>query len=253
VGQEPAHYEVVAQLTDQQGNVLLEQARPLLYDALPPDDWGGDVVQHMQPIALPPELPPRSYAIAITLRAGERELAPPRTIMPIVVEGQGGQVVGEAGYFVPAPLLDAWKQAGAEAGAGDPLMPAVPFAGYTLQCFTRACLQLNGDVVQRLPLGELVHLGDSGLGQAPQVDGAAERFPETGMSLHGPFLDYWRANGGMEVFGPPISAELIRGNLIVQYTRYARLERPIGDGVVQQGRIGDDFLRLPGGSPYRWP
>ena len=48
-------------------------------------------------------------------------------------------------------------------------------------------------------------------------------------------------------------ADVKRGDRIVQYTRYARLERPIGGGRVRLGRLGEDFLRLPGGVPYRWP
>ena len=89
------------------------------------------------------------------------------------MEQQGGRVLGEGRgetlqpYFVPAPLLDAWMQLGGYDGPGDPLMPAAPFDGYTVQCFMRACLRLAGDVVQRLPLGELVHLGDAGLQAAP--------------------------------------------------------------------------------------
>ena len=252
-------YEVVAQLTDEQGSVLLETTRPLLYGALPPADWGDEVVQHLQPITLPPELPAMTYHLAVTLRASGRDLAPVRTIAPIVVEEQGGRVLGEGRgetlqpYFVPTPLLDAWRQLGGYDGPGDPLMPAAPFDGYTVQCFARACLRLDGDVVQRLPLGELAHLGDAGLQAAPLVAGDEQRFPETGLSLRGPFLGYWRANGGMDAVGPPITGELVRSDRIVQYTRYARLERPLGGGAVRTGRLGEEFLRLPGGGAYRWP
>jgi hypothetical protein len=45
----------------------------------------------------------------------------------------------------------------------------------------------------------------------------------------------------------------VRSDRIVQYTRYARLERPLGGGTVRTGRLGEEFLRLPGGSAYRWP
>jgi hypothetical protein len=67
------------------------------------------------------------------------------------------------------------------------------------------------------------------------------------------FRAYWEANGGEEQFGPPLGPELIRGDRIVQYTRYARLERPIAGGEVRLGRLGEEYLRLPGGVPYRWP
>jgi hypothetical protein len=132
-------------------------------------------------------------------------------------------------------------------------MPAVPFGGYVLQCFTRACLRLEGSEARRMPLGELIHLVDAGLSEAPRAAGAQQTFAETGQAMGGAFLDYWRANGGEAVFGPPISGELILGDRIVQYTRYARLERPISGAEVRLGGLGEEFLRLPGGVPYRWP
>ena len=246
-------YAVVAQVRDAQGELVAESVQPLLYGALPPADWPAGTVQHIQPIELPFDLPPGSYWIDITLRVDRRNLAARQALAPIVVEDPAGQMLGEQGYYVPAPLFAAWERAGGYAGYGDPLMPAVPFQEYTLQCFVRACLRLEGGVVQRLPLGALVYLGDDRLAPAPLAAGTAQRFAETGQVLRGAFLEYWRANGGEAAFGPPISAECVRGDTIVQYTRYARLERPIGGGEVRLGRLGEEFLRLPGGVPYRWP
>jgi hypothetical protein len=247
-------YQVITQLIDDRSNVLLETARPLLYDALQPKDWGDDVMQHLQPLALPPDLSPGSYQLAVTLRDDLRALAPPRALAAIVVAEQGGRLLGEQGYFVPGPLLDAWRELSGYDGPGDPLMPAAPYAGYTLQCFARDCLRLGGQGVERLPLGELILLNDAGLPPAAgPADIALQSFPETGQALSGDFLTYWRENGGMARFGPPISGELLRGGWIVQYTRYARLERPAGGGEVRLGQLGEEYLRLPGGVAYRWP
>jgi hypothetical protein len=114
-----------------------------------------------------------------------------------------------------------------------------------------------GDVVEQMPLGELVRLADVGLAQAPGTDqiGQAEEqhFPQTLLSLQGDFLAYWREHGGEVLLGPPITPELVRGDRIVQYTRYARLERPASGGRVRLARLGEEFLRLPGGVAYRWP
>jgi len=251
--------DVVVRVTDRQGRMLLQIARPLLYGALPSSSWGDTTVQHMQPIALPPNLPAGTYRIAIALRAGERDLAPPQALAPLIVERSAGRQLGENGFYVPAPLLDAWARLGGDAGPGDPLMPATPFQGYTLQCFVRACLTLAGDQVQQLPLGELVHLADVGLPTAPlpsaarQDAGMTMHFLETGQALDADFRDYWREHGGADVLGPPITPTLILGDRIVQYTRYARLERPASGGRVRLGRLGEEYLRLPGGVPYRWP
>jgi hypothetical protein len=112
-----------------------------------------------------------------------------------------------------------------------------------LQCFARGCLCLQAGGAERLPLGELVLLGEAGFR------------PATGPSsftLDGPFADYWSTNGGAAAFGPPISGEITLRDRVVQYTRYARLERPLEGGVVRLGALGFDYLRLPGGGPYRW-
>jgi hypothetical protein len=238
--------EVVVQVMDRQRNIILETARPLLYGALPPSAWGPDTVEHLQPLDLPLDIPPATYQIAITLRAAGQDLAPQQSLAPLVIEAPAGRQIGENGYYVPAQMLDAWRELGGDdaTGLGDPLMPATPFQGFTLQCFARACLKMTNGVVQREPLGELVHLADAGLRPA----GAA-----TDGEIGDDFRAFWEANGGVEAFGPPITPELIRGDRIVQYTRYARLERPIGGGAVRLGRLGEEFLRLPGGVPYRWP
>ncbi|HEU5103803.1 MAG TPA: DUF2029 domain-containing protein, partial [Roseiflexaceae bacterium] len=246
--------EIVIQVMDGQGRVVLETTRPLLYGVLPPSSWGGATIQHMQPLALPPALPAGIYEIAILLREGGHELAARQTLASLAVEEPAGRLMGESGQYVAAPLLDAWARLGGDDGPGDPLMPAVPFAGATQQCFVRACLRVVGGEVQQLPLGELVHLADVGLAQAPtQTTEEARLFPQTQQRLQGDFLNYWREHGGEAMLGPPITPELVRGDRIVQYTRYVRLERPIGGGRVRLARLGEEFLRLPGGVTYRWP
>ena len=236
--------DVVVELRDAQGQPVLKFERPLLYGALAPGGWGAAPVQHMQPLALPPELPPGSYQLALAL-SGAGASAPQPLAALEVAEADGRQV-GERGYYVPAPLLAAWRQFGSDdpAGPGDPIMPAVPFASGTLQCFARACLRLASGAAERLPLGELARLADAGLGATGA--GAAG-------TISPGFRSFWEQQGGDEQFGPPISGELIRGPMIVQYTRYARLERPIAGGAARAGALGDEFLRLPGGGPYRWP
>jgi len=235
--------DVVVQLMDGQGRIFQETSRPLLYGALPPADWGATTVQHMQPITIPAEIVPGTYQIAITLRADKRDLAPPHALAPLVVAPAAGRQLGENGYYVPAPLLEAWAQLGGDEWPGDALMPATPFQSYTLQCFARACLTLANGNVQQLPLGELVQLAD--------VGSPTPALPS--QTVDADFLDYWREHGGEERLGPPITPAFVLGDRIVQYTRYARLERPKIGGRVRLGRLGEEFLRLPGGVPYRWP
>ncbi|HLI52683.1 MAG TPA: hypothetical protein VKU87_12870, partial [Thermomicrobiaceae bacterium] len=49
-------------------------------------------------------------------------------------------------------------------------------------------------------------------------------FPETGQNLGWPFLTYWRENGGVMMFGYPISKELTENGLTVQYFQRAVFE-----------------------------
>jgi len=155
----PDGCDVVLRLLDGNGALVAESVRPLLYGALPQADWGDETIQHMQSLALPPLLPPGTYALATTLRAGERDVIAARPVAQVTVGETTGRILGEGAYFVPAPLLGAWVRAGGYDGPGDPIMPAVPFEGFTAQCFQRACFRLAAGVVTQVPLSELISLG----------------------------------------------------------------------------------------------
>jgi hypothetical protein len=239
---EPLEVALLLQTTD--GTTLLESARPLLYGALPPQDWAGETMQHIQTLALPAELPPGAYQLAVGLRSGQQDLAQPAVIDgALAVDERAGQVIGERGYFVPAALLQAWDAQGGLERAGEPVMLAVSFAGALQQCFQRACLRLGAGGVERLPVGELAWLADAGLPRAP----AAELQDDPQL------LAFWRAQGGEMALGPLEGHPIVRFGYITQYTRYARLERWYEGGPARLGDVGLDVLRLPAGTPYRWP
>jgi hypothetical protein len=58
---------------------------------------------------------------------------------------------------------------------------------------------------------------------ADDPDGS-EFVPETNHNLRGAFREYWHANGGLPVFGYPLTEEFTEGGLIVQYFERARFE-----------------------------
>ncbi len=72
-------------------------------------------------------------------------------------------------------------------------------------------------------------------------------FPETGHSVHFAFLKFFRENGGIYIFGYPITQEVIEDGKIVQYFQRARFEyHPQHAGTryeVQLGLLGDIILR----------
>ncbi len=59
---------------------------------------------------------------------------------------------------------------------------------------------------------------------AVRLSGGEKCFRETGRCMHGLFLGYWQANGGLEQFGYPITDELKENGRTVQYTERARFE-----------------------------
>lgn len=68
--------------------------------------------------------------------------------------------------------------------------------------------------------------------------------PDTGHSIDGVFLTYWRGNGGVNVFGNPVTAEMQQNGHTVQYYQYARFEywpEDAGGAVVHLGLIGAEL------------
>lgn len=73
----------------------------------------------------------------------------------------------------------------------------------------------------------------------------AVTFPETGHSLSGEFLRYWRANGALPVFGYPIGAEQQVNGQSSQWLERARFElhpQNAAPYTVQLGRLGVEAL-----------
>lgn len=129
----------------------------------------------------------------------------------------------ETGQIVQGRLLDYWEQNGAVGILGLPLSPeraAYDEQGnrYTLQWFERARLELHPQnappydvLVGRLGVETLAARGVDWrtlptVAAAPSTE--CRYFPETGHSLCPPFRDYWERNGGLAVFGLPISEPL---------------------------------------------
>ena len=101
---------------------------------------------------------------------------------------------------------------------------------YMVQYFERARLELHPDLPQnqRVQLGALGSstLGGRSFDRVPSVQSNANRayFPETGHILQGGFKEYWLANGGMRLFGLPLSEEIHEDGMTVQYFERARFE-----------------------------
>ncbi len=238
--------EVVLRL-EVDGRPLLENRRPLLYGVFPVADWPtGAPVEHMQPWQLPAELPPGSYDLTLSLAAADGTSAPALVLTQINIAENGGRYFGETGFFVPADMLAYWETLRGIERAGYPLTPAVPFDWGRLQCFERVCLEeRDGQVAQRA-LGELLYLAET-----IRSDACADASSAV-LTICPPFSELPQ-HYGPTTLGQPISGDMLRNGLLVQWTRYARLEQNPTDGSSGLGRLGDDSLQLSPGQRYRWP
>ena len=103
-------------------------------------------------------------------------------------------------------------------------------------------------VATLLPLGAGVSaqqaVTETSSGRQPWSAPRTVYIPETGQSIDGVFLDFWRANNGIANYGYPISPEVTLNGHTVQYYEYARFEYVPEDPngvIVQLGNIGDEL------------
>jgi hypothetical protein len=84
----------------------------------------------------------------------------------------------------------------------------------------------------------------------------SEFFPEAGHTVIGEFLEYFNANGGLEVFGYPLTEPYNQDGELIQYFQNARMEWHAGeDGTydVQLGHLGEELnYATPGAEKPAW-
>ncbi|PWH15883.1 MAG: hypothetical protein DDG59_10670 [Anaerolineae bacterium] len=99
-----------------------------------------------------------------------------------------------------------------------------------VQYFENARFELYPDYPPELrvrvtPLGQMLldHSQATPL-EIPYPLGRCRSFPETGFSVCHEFLDFFERNGGVRIFGYPISDVLLQDGLIVQYFQLLRIQ-----------------------------
>jgi hypothetical protein len=166
----------------------------------------------------------------------------------------------ENGFTVPALIWRYWQSHGGEEIFGLPLAPAEETPDSIAQTFSKARLEWRPRYddtvfqVQPAPLGWQAFYGEnSPFGRqtqpaqylAPTVYDISQPlfFAETDTTLGGAFLNYWRINGGVDVFGLPISDEFEMVTAdgqqrIVQYFERAQFAYYPEDGSVRPEPLG---------------
>ncbi|MCC6627973.1 MAG: L,D-transpeptidase [Chloroflexi bacterium] len=173
--------------------------------------------------------------------------APPALPEALYVEATGQTVRGA--------FLRAWADTGHSRLLGLPITGEVVTGGQVVQYFERARLERNSDDrgvgVGQVTLGRVgwEALGDRWLparGPAASTGEGPERryFAATGHSLAFAFKRFWEVNGGLPVFGAPLTEEYDQGGQTVQYFERARFEyvreRAGQPGEVVLGDVGGE-------------
>lgn len=118
------------------------------------------------------------------------------------------QTVG--GFAVQPIIWRAWRAWGAEPLFGLPIAPPVQTKDGWTQLFERASFEYKpsqSDTTASVQIGllgrQLLTPAEIAV-ETPQPD--ARFFAETQHNVSGPFLDFWQINGGLPIFGLPLTA-----------------------------------------------
>jgi hypothetical protein len=166
---------------------------------------------------------------------------------PLPTNSSGSVYYRQTGHYLKDAFLNYWLMNGGLALYGYPITEEFVQDGIAVQYFERSRFEYNPASsrpwkVELTNVGSLITEGRT-FQPAGQTHSTEERdfFPETGHTLGGAFRQFWRAGGGLPVFGYPISEELQEQGMVVQYFERARFELP-AQGRVQVGRLGAELL-----------
>jgi hypothetical protein len=159
--------------------------------------------------------------------------APPRVPidLPAPYLGMGWYMVAR-GHNVAPPFLAPWLSLGGAAGVGLPLTEAFAYHGMPTQYFDDVALRIGPHGLTTAPIGVVaLH------GALPRAQEMPRRSPHvydhlTGHNIHGAFLAYWRAGGGLRFWGGPLSEEMVEHGHLVQYFSGAEFVLRPHDGAV---------------------
>ena len=192
---------------------------------------------------------PLALALALFAPAGARPAA-----------AGGRACFPETSYCAENAFLAFWQAHGATEILGLPIsQPFRDDRGLLVQFYERAILEWHAENPPEYQV-LLTLLGADRLGSRPERSapavpcaGNCVYLADTGHTLRGTFLDYWTANGGLAVFGFPLTEEFQEVNptdgkvYTVQYFERNRFEyHPENAGnrfVVLLGLLGAETLR----------
>ncbi len=175
--------------------------------------------------------------------------------LPGTLAQTAGRYYQQTGKTLAPEFLRFYDEKGGVPILGYPLTDAETEGGFKVQYLERARIEYHPENVGTaydVQLGLLGNILTAGRRFTPappeQASTTPNRlyFPETGHTLSGAFLGYWQRNGGLALFGYPISEPFVEGDLTAQYFQRNRFElHPESAGTpfeVQLGLLGRDLL-----------
>lgn len=156
----------------------------------------------------------------------------------------------QTGHNIRYGFRDYWANNGGVGLFGYPLTEEFVENGVTVQYFERVRLEYREGKIQWGLLGSELTKGQffRAIPFFPSTDNKAY-FGPTQHSASGPFLDYWRNNGGLATFGYPLSESFKQNGLEYQWFERARFEwhpdLPASKRLVL-GTIGTEALQKRG-------
>lgn len=197
----------------------------------------------------------KKISIAAALILALSLMLAPLSAYPQHAQAQAGRLYTETGKTLAPEFLSYFDSKGGLPLFGFPLTDPETEGGFKVQYLERARIEYhpeNTGTPYEVQLGLLGSIQTAGRQFAPADTATTSTtpthvyFPETGHTLSDKFLDYWNHNGGLALFGYPISEPIVEGGFTVQYFQRNRFElHPEQAGTayeVQLGLLGREML-----------
>ncbi len=153
----------------------------------------------------------------------------------------------QTAHYLKDAFLNYWLMNGGVNVYGYPISEEFTQNGVAVQYFERSRFEYNPASshqwhVDLTNTGSLVTEGRS-FAPASQAYSVSDRvyYEQTRHTLGGTFYQFWQANGGLGIFGYPLSEEVQEKGVTVQYFERARFELA-AQGRVRLGRVGAELL-----------
>jgi hypothetical protein len=166
---------------------------------------------------------------------------------PVATNSSNSVYFRQTGHYVKDAFLNYWLMNGGVSLYGYPISEEFVSEGVPTQYFERARFEYRPESsrpwkVELANIGSMVSEGRVFAPAAQTSEGGRTYFEQTGHTLKGSFQQFWQANGGLAIFGYPISEEFQEAGRTVQYFERARFEQGT-QGRVQLGRVGDELMQ----------